>query len=83
MLCVIMVYCVICCAGSGHLTIYHIFVLPGAGRYLAGSFLSEENKIMIELKQAAEQRSDKEQPHAQKPVNAPFSWILPQLRRDW
>ncbi|KAL3157099.1 hypothetical protein ABBQ38_001345 [Trebouxia sp. C0009 RCD-2024] len=56
---------------------------PGLGRYLAGSFLSEENKIMIELKQAAEQRSAKEQHRPQKHANAPFGWILPPMRRDW
>ena len=65
------------------LIIYDVIILASAGRYLAGSFLSEENKIMIELKQAAEHRSAKEQPHPQKPANPPFSWILPRLRRDW
>lgn len=38
---------------------------------------------MIELKQAAEQRSATEKPEPQKPANTPFGWILPQLRRDW
>lgn len=65
------------------LGIYVTRALAGAGRYLAGSFLSEENKIMIELKQAAEQRSATEKPEPQKPANAPFGWVLPQLRRDW
>lgn len=74
----------VCCAAVLVLaTVYDVLILAGAGRYLAGSFLSEENKIMIELKQAAEQRSAKAEPRSQKSANAPFSWILPQLRRDW
>lgn len=50
-----------------------------SGRYLAGSFLSEENKIMVELKAAAEQRTrrSKSRQHVQ---SAPFSWLLPRFK---
>lgn len=59
---------------------------PGLGRYLAGSFLSEENKIMIELRAAAERRSVEAAPESKQPTPehpAPFSWLLAHLKRDW
>ena len=65
-----------------------LLLFAHAGRYLAGSFLSEENKIMIELKQAAEKRctqqNPKQQQHQQQQHgNAPFSWLFLHMRRDW
>lgn len=51
---------------------------PGLGRYLAGSFLSEENKIMIELKTAAERRSAEAEPESKESSHGhtPFGWLL-------
>ena len=75
----------VCCVLYWYVTCQHLCerILADTGRYLAGSFLSEENKIMIELKQAAEKRSAEERPRSQKHANAPFGWILPPMRRDW
>lgn len=51
-----------------------------AGKFLAGSFLSEENKIMIELKTAAEERARNRQKQHQQ---APFAWMFAPLRLRW
>ncbi|KAL0032262.1 hypothetical protein WJX79_001371 [Trebouxia sp. C0005] len=58
---------------------------PGLGRYLAGSFLSEENKIMVELKAAAERRSAEDAPELVKPSHGhtPFGWLLTHFGREW
>lgn len=63
---------------------------PGLGKFLAGSFLSEENKIMVELKAAAEKRSGKKrsadvtsQAQEQNHGQAPFGWLFSHMRRDW
>ena len=58
-------------------------VAQSAGRYLAGSFLSEENKIMVELKAAAERKTRRSQQPQEEAHHAPFSWLLPRFRRDW
>ena len=64
--------------------------LIGIGKFLAGSFLSEENKIMVELKAAAEKRSGKKrsadvtsQAQEQNHGQAPFGWLFSHMRRDW
>ena len=52
---------------------------------MAGSFLSEENKIMIELKAAAERRSAEDAPELVKPSHGhtPFGWLLTHFGREW
>ena len=58
-----------------------------AGRYLAGSFLSEENKIMIELKAAAERRASEAAPESESKESShghtPFGWLLTHFGREW
>lgn len=51
-----------------------------AGRYLAGSFLSEENKIMMELKTAAERKTQQPQSKAGDVHPVPLSWLVPKFR---
>lgn len=55
---------------------------PGLGKFLAGSFLSEENKIMIELRDAAEERARNEK-SKQQHKQPPFAWLLTPTRLRW
>jgi hypothetical protein len=70
---------------DSHACYTHGVCFVRTGRYLAGSFLSEENKMMIELKAAAERRSVEAAPESKESSHghAPFGWLLTHFGREW